>query len=151
MQAAQLSGFVLEQMKSAKHAMRNQCDLDLAAGVLDLCLHLLQFGFTQDQRVIEQIFEHAVGIISVPQHQRLDKAGRQDATDEQFIKALRLGPNPTPTPNPTPHPHPDPDPNPNPNPNPTQASTSESLSGVLRDRVSGLATENAALKERLAP
>ena len=67
LQAAQLSGFVLEQMKSAKHAMRNQCDLDLAAGVLDLCLHLLQFGFTQDQRVIEQIFEHAVGIISVPQ------------------------------------------------------------------------------------
>ena len=30
------------------------------------------------------------------------------------------------------------------------ASTSESLTGVLRDRVSGLATENAALKERLA-
>ena len=30
-------------------------------------MHLLQFGFTQDQHVIEQIFEHAVGIISVPQ------------------------------------------------------------------------------------
>ena len=30
------------------------------------------------------------------------------------------------------------------------ASTSESLSGVLRDRVSGLAMENAALKERMA-
>ena len=48
-------------------ALLTRCDLDLAAGVLDLCLHLLQFGFTQDQRVIEQIFEHAVGIISVPQ------------------------------------------------------------------------------------
>ena len=88
-QAAQLSGFVLEQMKSAKHAMRNQCDLDLAAGVLDLCLHLLQFGFTQDQRVIELIFEHAVGIISVPQ----------------------VNPNPNPTPTPTPTPTPNPNPN----------------------------------------
>jgi hypothetical protein len=29
LQAAQLSGFVLEQMKSAKHAMRNQFDLRL--------------------------------------------------------------------------------------------------------------------------
>ena len=61
-QVAQLSGFVLGQMKSAKHAMRSHTELDLAAGVLDLCLHLLQFGFTQDQEVIEQIFEHAVAI-----------------------------------------------------------------------------------------
>jgi len=86
----QLRAFVLQEMRSARMAMREQRDLDLTAGVLDLCLHLFMYGFIQDQETVESLFELAVAIISVPQHRRIDKSGKEDKDDENFSKALRV-------------------------------------------------------------
>lgn len=64
--------------------------LDLAAGVLDVTLHLFRNGFVHDEKMIEGLFVNLVALLGVAQHKRRDRTGAEDANDELYKKALRV-------------------------------------------------------------